>query len=167
MTTRQNKYKIYNELITPEEMEAKENPKNTFVIPLEGEDHLNFLLQNFRIVVVMISAKWCQPCKVIKPKFIELANSINNDTISLKMTKPDIVFVLDDIDSDNSPHKAVVTAVPTFFIYADRKTTPCLGYGGTPFGNNKGQTAIEGYELCDKKVNQLWQRLKQSKNTTQ
>ena len=168
MTTRQhNKYKIFNELTTPEEMKVKENPKNPFVITLEGEDHLNFLLQNFRIVVVMVSATWCQPCKVVKPKFVELATIVNNDAISLGMKKPDIVFALDDIDSENSAYKSVITAIPQFFIHADGNPTPSLGYGGTPFGANKGQTAGEGFELCEKKVHQLWQRLKQSKNTIQ
>ena len=61
--------------------------------------------------LVMVSAGWCQPCRVIKPKVINM--EADYDTVS---------FAYLDIDDGQTWAKEHnIMAVPTFVLYVDGK----------------------------------------------
>lgn len=79
------------------------------------EDHLldAFSSHANQLVVVMFSAKWCGPCKKIKPQFVQLADQ-----------NPDAFFIYIDVDQyedDKYEYHASVRAMPTFAFYVDNK----------------------------------------------
>ena len=88
----------------------------TFAVPLQGTDHLKHSVQNSRVVVVDVWAKWCQPCVQLKPKFEDLASKFSQS--------PYFKFHTDDIDEPTSHHVDKVTAVPSFFVYTDGSLEP-------------------------------------------
>ena len=92
------------------------NNSNTLTISIKNKQELLNYIQNYRIVVVDVWAKWCNPCKHFAPKFEELARKCSD--------VKDIIFLKDDIDNENSPHFNTVTAVPTFYIYTDNDNLP-------------------------------------------
>ena len=87
--------------------------KNT-VVSITSQQELFNYIQNYRIVLVDVWAKWCGPCKHFTPKFEELANNCSD--------VKEMIFLKDDIDNENSPHSTLVSAVPTFFLYTDHNT---------------------------------------------
>lgn len=82
------------------------------------KDHDNFqeILSKFPIVVVDAWAKWCQPCKLIMPKYNDLAYDFETEFNNNR-----IIFLKDNIDDENSIHRADISVVPTFFIYVHGK----------------------------------------------
>ena len=59
-------------------------------------------------VVVMFSASWCGPCKMIKPRIEEMS------------ADSEIKFVYVDLESfqdEEHKYKRFVTSMPTFFFY--------------------------------------------------
>ncbi len=57
--------------------------------------------------VIMFSASWCNPCKQVKPRFIQLAEE-----------KKSVSFEVIDIDENKEQtESAGITSVPTFIIY--------------------------------------------------
>ena len=61
--------------------------------------------------LVMVGASWCQPCRVIKPKVINM--EADYDTVS---------FAYLDIDDGQTWAKEHnIMAVPTFVLYVDGK----------------------------------------------
>jgi thiol-disulfide isomerase/thioredoxin len=92
----------------------KSNISNNTVISITTQQELLNYIQNYRIVLVDVWAKWCGPCKHFTPKFEELANNCSD----IK----EMIFLKDDIDNENSPHSTLVSAVPTFFLYTDHNT---------------------------------------------
>jgi thiol-disulfide isomerase/thioredoxin len=76
------------------------------------------LIKTNRLVAVLCSASWCNPCKVFAPKFY-----------SLSLKYPDVVFAKEDVELELSQ---LITAVPTvqFFFegtYIDQITGPDIG----------------------------------------
>ena len=97
-------------------------PVESTTIPLKHSNHLKFALKNTQIVVVKVEADWCEPCKVLHPKYEELARKTHGTN---KFT-----FFTDDIDRENSYHASKVTAVPTFFVYTDGDMNPKKQFTG-------------------------------------
>ena len=54
---------------------TKPKPKSTITTELKDVNHLKFALKSSRVVVVKAEADWCEPCKVLAPKYEELAAS--------------------------------------------------------------------------------------------
>ena len=96
---------------------TKPKPKSTITCELKDVNHLKFALKSSRVVVVKAEADWCEPCKVLAPKYEELATNCANIAGGFS-------FFTDDVDKETSPHAAKVTAVPTFFVYTDGNPTP-------------------------------------------
>lgn len=101
----------------------KPKPKSTVTIQLKDANHLKFALKNSRVVVVKAEADWCEPCKVLTPKYEALAESCGE-------IKDNFTFFTDDIDSETSYHADKVTAVPTFFVYTDGSLEPKKTFTG-------------------------------------
>ena len=102
---------------------VKPVPKSNITIELKDANHLKFALKNSRVVVVKAEADWCEPCKVLAPKYEELAAKCSS-------MKDHFVFLTDDIDRETSYHAAKVTAVPTFFVYTDGDVNPKKTFTG-------------------------------------
>ena len=105
------------------------NPKKKAkaIVHLESKEHLNKLLKKHRIIVVDTWANWCGPCKHVAPKFEDLARQ--------HVKNKEILFVKDDIDNDDSPHRNDVNAIPTFFFYFEGGHQEKLKYTGADIVN--------------------------------
>ena len=90
--------------------------------PLQHIKQLKDALKKYRVVVVDVWAKWCQPCVQLKPTFEKMAMTYKDS--------PFFKFFTDDIDLDTSVHKDKVTAVPTFFVYTDGDLHPKKEFQG-------------------------------------
>lgn len=66
---------------------------------------------NNKTIVIMGTANWCAPCKVIKPKIKDLSSEL-----------PDVLFLIVDVDkfSQIAEHFNI-TAMPTFVIIKDNR----------------------------------------------
>lgn len=133
-------YKTYADLGKSEDSKTKnlniksekiQNTTEQFVMPkkhkkavfnLESKEHLDKLLKKHRVVIVDTWAEWCGPCKRIAPEFENLARQHQKNK--------DILFVKDNIDNDDSPHRNDVNAIPTFFFYLEGKKQEKLIYTG-------------------------------------
>ena len=107
MSHREASYRKISDIKDPNENEQVQQVS----IPIQNAEHLSQLLQKYRVVIVDVWASWCNPCKKIKPMYEKLAQLCSNC--------PDMIFTNDTIENENSAHIDKVTAVPTFFIYAD------------------------------------------------
>ena len=153
MALRQGNYKLYSDLSVPqtnnvqevqvpgqdqeqEQMAKGEKKKqiNTKMVMLQGKKEqtqgftsLVSYLQNSshlqkcikdpgNIVVVCATAKWCKPCEALAPKFANFAG-----------LHLDCIFHKDDIDSEDSVHKPLVSSIPTFFVYHNNQRTLITG----------------------------------------
>lgn len=151
MALRQGNYKLYSDLSVSqttnvlEVQELQEEPNqiakgekkkqiNTKMVMLQGKNeqvqgftslvcylqnsaHLQkFIKDPSNIVVVCATAKWCKPCEALAPKFANFAG-----------LHLDCIFHKDDIDSEDSVHKPLVSSVPTFFIYHNKQRTLITG----------------------------------------
>ena len=75
------------------------------------EDTLQDLITKEEKVVVQFSASWCGNCRIMKPKFKQLASE--NETITFAL-----------VDAENSPESrklANVNNLPTFAIFVNGK----------------------------------------------
>lgn len=110
MTSYGNYKKAYNM-----EEEQSSDEKN-IIFDIENHDNFNQILELFPIVVVDVWAQWCNPCKKIYPRYVELSKKYETYFHQKK-----IIFLKDDVDRDDSIHKNMVHVVPTFFIYINKK----------------------------------------------
>ena len=93
------------------------------VYDIDREESFQQILKMFPIVVVDAWASWCNPCKTILPKYVDLANKYKSD-----FEKKNIIFLKDNIEMENSVHKTLVTVVPSFFIYLRGQKYDISGY---------------------------------------
>lgn len=86
----------------------QEVPKEPVKLVENMEDLRNYF-SNYKVVIVDVFAKWCNPCTQLYPLYekFAIANSQNKN----------IIFLKDDIDNEVSPHREKVSAVPMFFFY--------------------------------------------------
>ena len=60
-----------------------------------------------KLVVIDFYATWCGPCKVIAPKVVEMAASMDN-----------VVFLKVDVDeNEDASQEYKITAMPTFLFF--------------------------------------------------
>ena len=92
------------------------NPaKKPLLIHLQhSSTNLPSLLKSYDIVVVYVYGEWCRPCKIVGPKYMEMAKSLINE--------PNIIFCKDDISSPHTNFNGKsgfkkVNGVPSLFIF--------------------------------------------------
>ena len=74
------------------------------------EEYTKCIAEN-ALVVIDFTATWCGPCKMVGPKFVELAPEF-----------PKVVFVKIDVDENADAAEACgISAMPTFQFYKDGK----------------------------------------------
>lgn len=76
---------------------------------LDREEDLDQILGESHKTIVMFSAEWCGPCKVIAPEFAKL-NSKNINTAKVDVIKFENLF-----------DKHAINSLPTFILFEDRK----------------------------------------------
>jgi thiol-disulfide isomerase/thioredoxin len=82
-------------------------------------DQFNLLyLDKTPIVVVKIWAPWCEPCKLSTKNLNQLILEIQHEYPLLFHNMPQILFLDDNIDNENSIHKTKINAIPSFYIYS-------------------------------------------------
>ena len=100
---------------------------------LKGDDHTSFI-EEAGVKVIKFTATWCGPCKVVAPKYEDLANRYT-----------DALFVNIDIDEESSIAKKYdIMSVPTFVVLKD----------GNVFGTMPG-TDMRKLELLVDKTTKL------------
>jgi len=68
-------------------------------------------------LVVDFYAEWCGPCKMIGPKFVELAEKFGDK----------LIFVKVDVDqAESAAQEGQVNAMPTFQVWIDGKVEETL-----------------------------------------
>lgn len=95
-------FEHYNGKPDPEEQ------KNDPYKPIEFQNlqHKKKILSEYDIVVVLLYATWCGPCKNFKPKFIDYCKS--------NLSK--CYFAQEDLDLGLTP-KEVIKGVPSIVVY--------------------------------------------------
>lgn len=84
------------------------------VYEIDSVSTLNGLIddceQNNKFLVIKASSTWCGPCRVVKPKYDEMAKKYTNS-----------VFVTFDVDDhQNIAEQLSISAMPTFIIVKGR-----------------------------------------------
>lgn len=82
------------------------------IFDIKDADNFQEILSKFPVVVVDAWAKWCNPCKLIMPRYNDLAYDFEE-----QFNKNQVIFLKDHIDDPNSIHRADISVVPTFFLY--------------------------------------------------
>ncbi|XP_072114250.1 uncharacterized protein [Mobula birostris] len=83
------------------------------VLELQSEGEFTTKLQEAgdKLVVVDFFATWCQPCKMIKPKFTEFSEKYT-----------DMIFCSIDVDEvEDAAQSKDVKSLPTFIIFKCEK----------------------------------------------
>lgn len=105
-------YGSFNTAYASSESLISSDTRPSLLFDIKDRENFEHILQKFPIVVVDAWAKWCNPCKLIMPKYNDLAYDFEKDFLEEK-----IIFLKDHIDNDNSIHRYEVSVVPSFFIY--------------------------------------------------
>lgn len=82
------------------------------VFDIRSNEELEKILQDFPIVVVDVWAAYCNPCKMLMPKYERIARKFERH-----FHNRHIIFLKDNIEQNQDIHKPHVRVVPTFFIY--------------------------------------------------
>lgn len=99
---------------------------SAYVVKIKDLQHKNSIIQNTTMVIVDVYADWCQPCKLIAPKYSSLAKSYSKPGFCL--------FCKEDVELELSPD---VTGVPTFlFYYKGELVNSQVGADMTEFEQN-------------------------------
>ncbi|KAJ2461045.1 thioredoxin trx1 [Coemansia sp. RSA 2424] len=81
------------------------------VITVKDKKHFNELIKSNPKVAIDFTATWCGPCKVIGPKFANLAGQF-----------PEVAFLKVDVDEVSEVAQAQsITAMPTFQFFIEGK----------------------------------------------
>ena len=120
---RGDNYAAYGMLIdTTTETEVDPFVDNLLIIPLQNIHHLREIYAKIGLLIVMVYADWCFPCKSQKPKFLKLASMFQN---VIKNNK--IVFCVDNIENEQTVHRHIVQMVPGFFVYDSQSKSKGIG----------------------------------------
>lgn len=88
----------------------------SLLFDIKDSDNFQEILSKFPIVVVDVWGSWCNPCKLLMPKYNDLAYDFETEFHNNR-----IIFLKDNIDDKNTIHRADISVVPTFFIYVHGK----------------------------------------------
>ena len=106
-------YASYNNYSGGDNTAADENiPRISYDIV--KRDDFARALRNHEVVVVKAWARWCLPCVKTAVQYEKLATRLMKYIMSDRL-----IFLKDEIDSEESIHKEDVTVVPTYFVYVD------------------------------------------------
>lgn len=86
----------------------KEEKKTYNCMEFQSLNHRKKMLTENAIVCVDLYANWCQPCKVVAPKFAELAQRYNNPGKCL--------LAKEDVDLELT-RDYQITGIPAFIFY--------------------------------------------------
>lgn len=86
--------------------------RNPVVFDCTSNDELQRLIQEFPVVVVDVWAPYCNPCKMLLPKYERIARKYEK-----QFQERRIIFLKDNIELNADIHKPHVRVVPTFFVY--------------------------------------------------
>lgn len=114
-------YGTFGDAYASSESFVATDSRPSLLYDIRDEANFNEILGAFPVVVVDAWAKWCNPCKMIMPKYNDLAYEFEEAFHHQK-----IIFLKDHIDDPGSLHRGIVTVVPSFFIYihGERITVP-------------------------------------------
>ena len=145
--SRQSSYKTWSQMESVESQSLarkRSKSKNNIscVAELKNTNQLKLAIKSTRIVVVKAEADWCEPCRVLRPRYEELAEKAQQTT--------QFAFFTDDIDQPDSYHVSKVTAVPTFFVYIDGNIEPKKIFTGD-------------FEQLETLINNIIERIEQDK----
>jgi len=76
-------------------------------------DTLDSMVTSSNKLVVMFSAPWCGPCKMIKPKVEQMASVQSSDHTQFAYVN------VEEFEDTNNKYKRFVQGLPTFFVYKD------------------------------------------------
>ncbi len=109
-----NQYSTFNESYKSPYDSDQNEPSLTFDI--ENKESFEQILQMFPIVVVDVWAPYCNPCRMMMPKYEAVAKAFLP-----QHQQQQIIFMKENIEEHADIHKPHVTVVPTFFMYVHGK----------------------------------------------
>lgn len=95
------------------EIEKSKDDGTSNILKLQSEEQKNKIIKSTSLCIIDIYADWCEPCKLIEPKFAQLANKHNRPGVCM--------LVKENFDDNIKPYKGTpsITGVPTFLVYVD------------------------------------------------
>ncbi len=104
----------------------KQVPKMPECMDIQDLGHRKKVITDNTVVCIDLYAKWCEPCKVISPKFAELAQKYNNPGKCL--------FVKEDVELELT-RDCSINGIPAFIFYKNgsivrNDNTPLVIVGG-------------------------------------
>lgn len=94
------------------------------VFDIRTQEELQRMIRDFPIVVVDVWAAYCNPCKMLLPKYEKIARKYERH-----FHDRHIIFVKDNIEQNPDLHKPDVRVVPTFFIYVHGQRYHIANFG--------------------------------------
>lgn len=106
-------YENYNNTTEKKKEQSKQPPEIERVsFDLVDAEPLQKAKEMYEVIVVYAWAEWCNPCKAIAPKFEVLGHKM------IKYVQSNnLLFLKDNIETENSIHREHVNVIPTFFVY--------------------------------------------------
>ena len=109
---------------------------------IESEESWNTLVKESSVIIVKMTASWCQPCKAIQPHFARMVaevqtnnkNKKNNNKTCTPSTNPNLTFgyaIVDVDDLDSVAGRYKVAALPTFLAIETQGKTVVQRYTGS------------------------------------
>jgi thioredoxin 1 len=111
-------YATYGQLSS---VPVEEMPDNLFSI--KNMQQKQTLIQNHDLCVIDMYGEWCAPCKLIAPKFAELAKTYNRKNMCA-LVKEDVDLELPVVGNID------IQGVPTFLFYVNGQLRPELTVTG-------------------------------------
>lgn len=108
--SRDAKYSSYKNLGANQEQTKDPSENTPECFSIINAEHKNKLFESNRLVVIKIYGTWCGPCKIVAPKFYELAKKYNN------LGK--CMLVKENVDDDLSEG---IQGVPAFDFFFEGK----------------------------------------------
>ena len=104
---------------------------------IESEESWNTLVKESSVIIVKMTASWCQPCKVIQPHFVRMVAEVQTNNKNKKnnnKTNPNLTFgyaIVDVDDLDSVAGRYKVAALPTFLAIETQGKTVVQRYTGS------------------------------------